>query len=309
MKLKICFTVFYIALSNINPVFPQSTQVSLVVLGTIQDGGSPHIGCKKDCCKEQDEIKKKVVSIGILDHIRGKHWLIEATPDLPSQLREQNKLMQSSHPSGTDGIFLSHAHVGHYSGLMYLGKEALGAAGVNVYAMPRMAGFLKQNAPWSQLVSQKNISVIQMSAEVPVELSENLNVTPVPVPHRDEFSETVGFIIQGPTKKVLFIPDIDKWEKWNKDIRELIQTVDLALIDGTFFSNAEIGYRDISAIPHPLVSESMEKFKDLDPADKKKIFFIHLNHTNPLLQQESKELKHLKNAGFNIAFKGMKIEL
>jgi pyrroloquinoline quinone biosynthesis protein B len=308
MKLKVCFTAFYFALSNLNPAFPQSTQVSLVVLGTIQDGGSPHIGCNKDCCKVQDE-DKKVVSLGIMDFSSGKHWLIEATPDLPSQLRAQNKLIQSSHPSGTDGIFLTHAHIGHYSGLMFLGKEALGAASVNVYAMPRMAGFLNQNAPWSQLVTQKNISVIQMSAEVPVELSKNLKVTPVPVPHRDEFSETVGFIIQGPSKKVLFIPDIDKWEKWNKDIRDMIHAADIALVDGTFFSNAEIGYRDVSAIPHPLVSESMEKFKDLDPADKKKIYFIHLNHTNPLLQQESKELKHLKNAGFNIAFKGMKIEL
>ncbi|MFZ9980875.1 MAG: MBL fold metallo-hydrolase [Cyclobacteriaceae bacterium] len=308
MKFKTRCIAFYIGLSAIYPVFPQSNQVSLVVLGTMQDGGSPHIGCNKDCCKELNELKK-VVSIGILDHAKGKHWLIEATPDLPSQLKDQNKFLRSNHPSGTDGIFLSHAHIGHYSGLMFLGKEALGASNVAVYAMPRMAGFLNRNAPWSQLVSQKNISIIQMTPEVPVLLSDNLNITPIPVPHRDEFSETVGFIIQGPSKKVLFIPDIDKWEKWSKDVCELIKTTDIALIDGTFFSNAEIGYRDISEIPHPLVSESMEKFKDLDPADKKKIYFIHLNHTNPLLQQESKELKHLINSGFNVAYKGMKIEM
>eukprot|EP00957_Ditylum_brightwellii_P156501 11911053-Ditylum_brightwellii.AAC.1 len=58
-----------------------------------------------------------------------------------------------------DGIFLTHAHIGHYTGLMYLGREALGAVDVPVYAMPRMRSFLKNNGPWSQLVSLGNINI------------------------------------------------------------------------------------------------------------------------------------------------------
>jgi pyrroloquinoline quinone biosynthesis protein B len=305
---RIYFTALLISFGLPFITFAQKNQVSLVVLGTLQDGGSPHIGCVKDCCKQAGETNK-VVSLAIADHSIGKSWLMEATPDLPSQLKAMNEVGRSNHPSGTDGIFLTHAHIGHYSGLMFLGKEALGASGVTVYAMPRMASFLNQNGPWSQLVSQKNIAITPMSNEMPVVLSENLKVTPFQVPHRDEFSETVGFVIEGPSKKALFIPDIDKWEKWDKDIVSMIRSADIALIDGTFFSNAEIGYRDINSIPHPLVSESMEKFRLLPESEKKKIYFIHLNHTNPLLQPGSSEKEKLEKSGFNVAIAGMKIGL
>lgn len=281
---------------------------SLVILGTIQDGGSPHIGCTRTCCTKKSD-DKKVTSIGLIDPSVDKTWLIEATPDISEQLRQLQQLGKSNHPAGIDGIFLTHAHIGHYSGLLFLGKEALGTSELPVYGLPKMTGFLSSNGPWSQLVKQKNILLRTITETVPVELSKNLNITAFRVPHRDEFSETAGFLITGPTKKILFIPDIDKWEKWNVKIDSLFQAVDMALIDGTFFNNAEIGYRDISQIPHPLVAESIEKFQYLKISDRKKIFFIHLNHTNPLLRKSSQERKKLKKEGYNVAEFGMKFRL
>lgn len=287
---------------------PELKSQSLVVLGNLQDGGSPHIGCARECCKIKSN-EKKVVALGLIDSSSEKSWLIEATPDISSQLEILKSLNKSDHPSGVNGIFLTHAHIGHYSGLMFLGKEALGANEIPVFGLSRMTSFLKNNGPWSQLVTQKNITLNTLEPDKIFELSKNLKITPIKVPHRDEFSETVGYLIQGPSKKVLFIPDIDKWEKWNRDISQLITQVDVALLDGTFYSNAEIGYRDPSAIPHPLVSESMEKFRNLKPSEKNKIVFIHLNHTNPLLDSESIESKKLRDAGFRIAEFGMRIEL
>lgn len=190
-----------------------------------------------------------------------------------------------------DGIFVTHAHIGHYTGLMYLGKEAANASQVPVYAMPRMKTFLEQNGPWSQLVTNKNIVLNEMQENVDMQLSPQLHITPITVPHRDEFSETVGYRIEGPANKVLFIPDIDKWAKWNRNIAEEIAGVDYAFLDATFYDAAEINNRDISTIPHPFVIESMELFKSLSTAEKKKIYFIHFNHTNPLLRLESKETK------------------
>jgi pyrroloquinoline quinone biosynthesis protein B len=114
----------------------------------------------------------------------------------------------------------------------------------------------------------------------------------------------VGFVIEGPNKKVLFIPDIDKWSKWDKFIVEEIQKVDQAFIDGTFYDGKEINNRDIAEIPHPFVIESMELFKKLEPVQKSKICFIHFNHTNPLLDASSEESKTVKEKGFNIAQKG-----
>lgn len=278
--------------------------VSIIILGTVQDAGSPQIGCTKECCKnlfQNPDKTRKVVSLGIVDPQNKMNWLFEATPDITSQM----KLLKTHSPFSTketpDGIFLTHAHIGHYAGLMYLGKEAINSKDVSVYTMPRMIAYLETNGPWSQLVKLNNIKINPIQADEEITLSSNIKITPLVVPHRDEYSETVGYIIKGPTKKALFIPDIDKWNKWEKNIIEEIKNVDYAFIDATFYDGVEINNRNISEIPHPFVIESMELFKDLSVSEKNKIYFIHFNHTNPLLNMKSDEAKTVLKNGFHIA--------
>ena len=284
----------------------------MFVLGTAQDGGSPHIGCEKECCAqlfEKGDLSRKVVSLGVVDFKNNKTILIEATPDLPTQIRalsEMAPLKQNDYP---DGIFLTHAHIGHYSGLMYLGKEAANTKNISVYTMPKMHRFLTENGPWGQLVANNNIRLVPTENEKSVQISEQLTIVPITVPHRDEYSETVGYKIVGPNKTLLFIPDIDKWEKWDKDIREEIKSVDYAFIDATFFDAEEIDYRDISEIPHPFVIESMETFNDFSKSERNKVYFIHFNHTNPLLNPDSHQTKRVLQEGFQIAREGMAIKL
>ncbi len=286
----------------------QNKNPFVVVLGTLQDGGSPHMGCEKECCKNPD-VSRKVVSLGIIDPVSNKKFLSEATPDFVAQTSMLKALLPSSANKLPDGIFLTHAHIGHYAGLMFLGKEAMNSKAVPVYAMPKMKSFLENNGPWSQLVSLNNIQIKPLSDGNWENISPSLRVKPILVPHRDEFSETVGFIIEGPHKKLLFIPDIDKWEKWRTDIVSLIKEVDHALIDGTFFSAAEVGNRNITEIPHPLVQESMQLFDSLSAKEKEKIIFIHFNHTNPLLNEQSEETKLVKSKGFRIAGINLRIAL
>lgn len=285
---------------------------SLVILGTAQDGGSPHIGCEKNCCKAlflNPDPQRKVVALGLVDPQQQKQYLFEATPDLPAQISILNHYTGTAQNRMPDGIFLTHAHIGHYSGLIYLGKEAKNANQTPVYAMPRMQRFLTQNGPWSQLVSNENIAIQPLIEHEPIQLSEKLKVIPFLVPHRDEYSETVGYTIIGPNKTALFIPDIDKWEKWEVDISDVIAKVDYAFLDATFYDAAEINNRDISQIPHPFVIESMEKFSTLSAAEKQKIYFIHFNHTNPLLNKESEQAKTVLKNGFKIASIHQVIEL
>lgn len=290
--------------------YAQEKPVELIILGTVQDGGSPHIGCKKTCCSDmfaKPDNTRKVVALGVVNHATNKRYLFEATPDFPSQMRLLNEL---SNTTGVpDGIFLTHAHIGHYTGLMYLGREALGAKEAPVYTMPKMKAFLEQNGPWEQLVMNKNIKIQALTDKTTVALSPNLNVTPFIVPHRDEYSETVGYIIAGPNKRVLFIPDINKWGKWKKSIVEEIKKVDYAFIDATFFDNAEVNYRDISEIPHPFIVESMQLFESLSPEEKSKIHFIHFNHTNPALNPESEKYKMIIKKGFKVAQFGATLKL
>ncbi|MDT0608106.1 MBL fold metallo-hydrolase [Croceitalea rosinachiae] len=293
----ILFFAFVTCQSQTNP------KVSLVVLGTVQDGGSPHIGCRRDCCIElfkNPDPTRKVVSLGVIDHENDKTFLFEATPNITSQLKLLKEIGQKE-TEIPDGIFLTHAHIGHYTGLMYLGREALGSNSTPVYVMPKMKGFLETNGPWSQLVLLKNINLHQIKNENEIALTNNLSVVPFTVPHRDEFSETVGYKIIGPNKVVLFIPDIDKWSKWEKSILEEIKKVDLAFLDASFFDGKEIKNRDISEIPHPFVIESMALFKSLSNSEKKKVHFIHFNHTNPLLNPKSKEANQVLQNGFNFS--------
>lgn len=290
--------------------FAQEKPVELIILGTVQDGGSPHIGCKKTCCSNlfaKPDNTRKVVALGVVDHTTNKRYLFEATPDFTSQMRLLNELNNTT--GVPDGIFLTHAHIGHYTGLMYLGREALGATEAPVYTMPKMKTFLEQNGPWEQLVTNKNIALQSLTNETAVALSPNLNVTPFIVPHRDEYSETVGYIIAGPNKRVLFIPDINKWDKWKKSIVEEIKKVDYAFIDATFFDNAEVNYRDISEIPHPFIVESMQLFESLSSEEKSKIHFIHFNHTNPALNPESEKYKMIIKKGFKVAQFGATLKL
>lgn len=275
----------------------------LVILGNIQDAGSPHMGCEKSCCKnlfENPDPNRKVISLGIVDPEEKKYWMIEATPDFTEQCNALKKIAVFEHGKLPDAIFLTHAHIGHYTGLMYLGRESYNSANVPIYAMTRMKGFLIQNGPWSQLLKLENIKINNIDHLQEIELSSRVSISPFLVPHRDEFSETVGYEIKGPNKTILFIPDIDKWGKWNQNLLDKIKTIDMALVDGTFYDSKEINYRDMSEIPHPFVVETMELFNKESNKEKSKIKFIHLNHTNPLINSSSNERKELENKGFSV---------
>ena len=276
----------------------------LVVLGIAQDAGYPQAGCQKACCAEvwdHPQQRRAPACLAIVDPQSSQSWLIEATPDFKNQLRRLERLTPGDGSPIPTGIFLTHAHIGHYSGLTQLGREVIGAGGVPVYAMPRMETFLRSNGPWDQLVSLQNISLRQLHADSTIRLNERLAITPFPVPHRDEYSETVGFRIDGPQRSALFIPDIDKWEKWERPVEALIGETELAFLDGTFYAEGEIPGRNMAEIPHPFIRESMARFATLPTAEKSRIYFIHLNHTNPALHPDSDARKKIQQEGFRIA--------
>ena len=281
----------------------QKSNPYIVTLGIAQDAGYPQANCNKSCCAKawKDITLSKYVScIAIVDPISKEQWLFDATPDIKFQL---HLLEKKSKINQLSGIFLTHAHVGHYTGLLQLGKEVMGIKDLAVYSMNRMRKFLKYNEPWKQLVNLNNIKLKPLSENITVELNNRVSVTPFLVPHRDEFSETVGYKITIIDKNILYIPDIDKWEQWEFDIVKLIPNIECAFIDATFYQDGELN-RDMSKIPHPYVKESMKLFSSLSEKNKQKIYFIHLNHTNPLLINGSDAQKNVLNSGFRIAQQG-----
>ncbi|HUO85550.1 MAG TPA: MBL fold metallo-hydrolase [Thermoanaerobaculia bacterium] len=291
----------------------QSVEPFAMVLGIAQDGGLPHAGCNREHCvaaARDPSLRRHVASLAIVDPVTDQRWLLDATPDFPHQLRMLDEAYPIDAPSpGLAGIFLTHAHIGHYTGLMHLGREVLGSRGVPVFAMPRMKRFLESNGPWDQLVRLGNIAIQPLEEGARVRLNERIAITPFLVPHRDEYSETVGFRIEGPSRTILFIPDIDKWSRWERRIEDLVREADVALVDGTFFDAAELPGRDMSEIPHPFIVESLAAFSALPPEDRSKVVFIHLNHSNPALDPTTGASRVIEDAGMRVAVERERIAL
>jgi pyrroloquinoline quinone biosynthesis protein B len=249
-----------------------------LLLGTAQDAGVPHIGCDCRTCtlaRRDPRQRHLPASLALVDHRAGASWLIDATPAFPEQLA---MLREHAPRCRLAGVLLTHAHMGHYTGLMYLGREALNTRDLPVYASPMLCAYLAANGPWSQLVALGNISLRSIAAAVPIALSEDLRVTPLPGPHRAELSDTMAYLVHGTARSLFYCPDIDRWEQWSESLPQFLETIDVALLDGTFFSADELPGRDLTEIPHPLVRETA----DLLAGTPARVYFIHLNHSNPL---------------------------
>lgn len=285
--------------------------VFIQVLGVAQDAGLPQANCYRPHCMDawEDPSKRRLAtSIAVVDRDAGRKYLFDATPDMREQLYALHTIAPDDEYE-LGGVFLTHAHMGHYTGLVHFGREAAGTQGIPVYAMPRMYEFLAANGPWDQLVRLQNIELRRIAHDEPLRLGPNVTVTPMLVPHRDEYSETVAYRIDGPSRSAVFIPDIDKWNLWAVDVRDLVRSVDYALLDATFFRDGELGGRDMSKIRHPFVSESMDLLDALDAGEKARVIFIHMNHTNPLLHDGSEAQTEVTRRGYRYAHEGMRLDL
>jgi len=285
---------------------PEACPLELVVLGAGQDAGAPQIGNADD-----KGLRLLPSSLALIDRTQGKRYLFDATPAITEQLAMLDQIEPPTQRLGVDGVFLTHAHMGHYMGLAWFGREAAGASGVPVYAMPRMAEFLRSNGPWSQLVELRNIALVEMNegeGVAAIALEPDLVVVALPAPHRDEYSETVGFVIMGQAGSALYLPDIDAWDAWTTTrgpwLEGLLRQSDHIFIDATFWDDNELPGRDMSEIPHPRVTETMDRLQTLPASERAKVHFIHYNHTNPIRDPDSAQSREVEERGYNVARRG-----
>ncbi|WP_203292633.1 MBL fold metallo-hydrolase [Maricaulis parjimensis] len=311
--MKTLITALAAAAALASPVLAQECAIELVVLGTSQDAGSPQMGHPEDPAWSDPSLRRLATALGVVDHETGARVLFEATPDMREQLYRLDQVLAPDSQPGLAGIFVTHAHIGHYAGLMFLGHESMGAQGVPLFAMERMADYLSTNGPWDQLVRYSNVDLQPMTHGEPVRVGR-LSVTPVLVPHRQEYGEVVGYRIEGPSRSVFFLPDIDSWEEWDTweegpaaRIEDIIASVDIAYLDATFYANGEIPGRDMSGFPHPFITHSMERFAGLPDEERAKTRFIHVNHTNPVRYPDAPERDVVAEAGYGLADEGERV--
>lgn len=288
-------------------------KTTLTILGSGQDGGVPQPNCFCPNCRRainNPSFQKTAASLAIVIPEKEEWHLIDCTPDIKIQML---KLQQQHDLEGIsmNSIFLTHAHIGHYPGLIFLGKEAMNTHHLPVFSGDKMAGTLRTNAPWSQLVTNENITLKNLTDRQNQSIGQNVFIRPIDVPHRNEFSETFGFWIEGSAKKVLYIPDIDAWKEETIDIVAMSEEADVCLLDGTFYSEADLSHikRDISQIPHPMITKTMDLLASLAKLKKTEIYFTHFNHSNPVLDPGSEERQELEQRGFQVAYDGLSFTL
>ncbi len=288
------------------------------ILGTVQDGGLPHPGCARSCCVRARLGRlpaRRVSCLGLGLPPDGPLVLVDATPDFPSQAAELESAFtlgpEPDRPARVplEAILLTHAHVGHYAGLIYLGREASAAREMPIIATPRMCAFLRTNKPWSRLVEWGHIRLDPLEPGGRRRLAEGLEVESVAVPHRDEDSDTVGYLFSGPSKRLLYLPDTDAWRRWERPVDHLLGQADIALLDGTFYGPGEVTWRNPEEIPHPTMLESMERLGALAASRRCRILFTHLNHSNTALDPSSEASREVARRGFEVAAEGLEIPL
>ena len=280
------------------------SDVEAVLLGIAQDAGIPQAGCTGTHCRRarsQPEHRQLVVSLGLIDHNSERYWLIDATPDFREQIYLLN---QANLAYQFDGIILTHLHIGHYTGLVFIGPESMNLYDLNLYVSWRTEKFLRENQPWGLLIQRKHLVPQRITPGQLLHLSDHLVLQPVRVPHRDEFSDTLAFFVSGPDRTLFFCPDIDDWDRWDHDLREVVAGVDIALLDAPFFSHDELPKRDFSQIPHPLVTDTVRRLSGI----LQDVRLIHINHTNPLLVN-GPERSWLRRQGFELGYTGQRWSL
>jgi pyrroloquinoline quinone biosynthesis protein B len=288
------------------------------VLGIAQDGGLPHAACRCDRCEAarlDPSRASGVASLAIIDPTQGQGqvFLIDATPDIISQLTLLEDVRDA--PLGRvdrtpiDGVLLTHAHMGHYLGLAHLGFEAVSVKGLPVWASQTMVAFLGDNAPWEQLVTTGGIVPKAVAPGQPWPLTERITVQALSVPHRAEYTDTLGYRITGPNKALLYIPDCSPWHVWETPLEEALEGVDVALLDATFYSGDELPGRDLSKIGHPLVVDTMDRLQSQVDAGTLEVWFVHLNHSNPALEPTGDARAEITRRGFGVAYAGLEFKL
>lgn len=263
------------------------------ILGSAQDGGVPHLGCTCRACSaaREDPTKQRyAASIKVSDEEREVNYLFDASPDIRYQLAGDDII---------DSIFVSHGHLGHTPGLLYLGKESMNAEQVPVYCNPSAAAFIREeNYAYRLLVDRNNITLNEFTEGDTIDVM-GLTVEPVGVTHWGDMT-TSAFMIRSKNRSLFYMTDIDQWtEKALERVRE----ADIAIIDGSFWSKEEIGRYE--RVPHPPIKESLDRLQDVGTD----VYFTHLNHTNPVLDPDSAERAQVEDAGFVVAEEGMEIDL
>lgn len=264
------------------------------VLGNTQDGGVPHLECSCDLCskaRENPEEAKHNASIMVKDSDEEDsfRYLIDATPDVRYQITGEY----------LDGVFISHGHLGHITGLLQFGEEGCNKTDLPLYVSDKTENYIRKNDPFRLLIDKGNVEIMNFNDEDEVDIRGGC-IEAFEAKHNRVNTDTLSFMIHGEEKTLFYIADI---HEWTEKTLNLMQKADIAIVDGTFWNEEEI--ERYEEVPHPVMKETMHLAEGWDTD----IYFTHLNHTNPALREDTDERQEIQERGFGVVEEGMEFEL
>jgi pyrroloquinoline quinone biosynthesis protein B len=284
----------------------------VVILGTAQDGGVPHAGCLCPNCtaaRDNPALRHPPVSIGIVsgdDTVlidptmafeEQVHALWMCRPSSPEHTAERYQ------PPGT--VVVTHAHTGHYAGLWQLDRSVMAANQVQVLGPRLTIDLLRANEPWKTMQVDGFIDLKPVGFDVVQQVATDVEIELIQVPHRSEWAtDTAAVVVTGPSRRMLYLPDIDSWEEWNRSLVDTVESFDVALLDGCFWQ-APVR----KGVPHPPVNQTMDLLQEVVDSGRTAVGFTHLNHSNPVFTPGSDERRTVIERGFFIATEGDRFEI
>ncbi len=300
------------------------------VLGAGAGGGFPQWNCN---CHNCDGLRKGTIKArprtqsSICVSGDGVNWVsFNASPDVLKQIQEFGPLQpgRALRDTGIVGIVLIDAQIDHTTGLLMLRE---GSVKREIYCTDVVKGDLTSGNPLLTIlghycgVNHHPVPIDGSSFEIPG--AANLRFTTVALkskappysPHRYDShdGDTIGVLIEDTKngKKLFYAPGLGEIEP---HLPPLMAQADCIMVDGTFWTDTEMidlglmdkTSRDIGHIPQSGKGGMMEV---LAAYPKARRVLIHINNTNPILNEESPQRRELEASGIEVSYDGMDIYL
>ncbi len=301
------------------------------VLGSGAGGGFPQWNCNCHNCSglRRGTIKARArTQSSIAVSGDGTNWvLFNASPDVLKQFQDFPAMQpaRAIRDTGMVGIILIDAQIDHTTGLLMLRE---GTQRREIYCTDVVKDDLTTGNPLLNILGHYcgiNHHPVPTDGKTSFEIpgAANLRFTAVALksaappysPHRHDPhpGDTIGVLVEDTRsgKKLFYAPGLGEIEP---HLPPLFAQADCIMVDGTFWTNTEmidLGLMDKTArdIGHIPQSGSGGMMEVLSAYPKTRRVLIHINNTNPILNEESAERRELEAAGIEVSYDGMEITL
>lgn len=298
--------------------------VFLRILGTAAGGGFPQWNCACTLCRQARSrsaaVKSRLHASVALSADRKNWYLINATPDVHQQIESCPDL----HPgpglrdSPLRGVLLTDAELDHTIGLLILRE----GTPLEIYGTRPVLRALEESFPLQSMLS--TYAAHRWTELRPAQSfmldGGAIQASPFPVgvkrPRyaRESGAEgdwVIGYRFEDTRTKgvAVYAPAV---EQWTPELQSALGKADCALIDGTFWSDDEMqkagtGSNTATAMGHiPISGGTLDR---LASSGARRAIYVHINNTNPILDENSPEHRQLIERGLEVGGDGMEIEV